>query len=72
MLVFTVLAVVCGFGTVILMFLRPSLDAKGKENEVYLQKSNSIIPKQKLKDSMKLLMTKDMLLLSTLFLYTGR
>ncbi|XP_026812896.1 UNC93-like protein MFSD11 [Rhopalosiphum maidis] len=71
MLVFTVLVVVCGFGTLILMVLRPSFDAKGKENEVYLRKSNSIIPKQKLKDSMRLLMTKDMLLLSTLFLYTG-
>ncbi|XP_027852589.2 UNC93-like protein MFSD11 isoform X1 [Aphis gossypii] len=71
MLVFTVLAVVCGFGTLILMILRPSVDAEDKENEVNFQKPNSMIPKKELKDSMRLLMTKDMLLLSTLFLFTG-
>lgn len=71
-LVFIVLAVVCGFGTLILMVLRPSVDADGKENEVNLQKPISVIPKQELRDSMRLLMTKDMLLLSTLFLFTGR
>ncbi|KAE9544555.1 hypothetical protein AGLY_000096 [Aphis glycines] len=72
MLVFTVLAVVCGFGTLILMTLRPSVDVEDKENEVNFQKPNSMIPKKELKDSMRLLMTKDMLLLSTLFLFTGR
>jgi len=71
-LVFTVLTVVCGFGTIILMVLRPSVDADGKENEANLQKAISVIPKQELRDSMRLLMTKDMLLLSTLFLFTGR
>lgn len=71
MLVFTVLAVVCGFGTLILMVLRPSVDAEGIENEVNFRKPNSMIPKKELKDSMRLLMTKDMLLLSTLFLFTG-
>lgn len=70
-LVFTVLTVVCGFGTIILMVLRPSVDADGKENEANLQKAISVIPKQELRDSMRLLMTKDMLLLSTLFLFTG-
>lgn len=70
-LVFTVLAVVCGFGTLILMVLRPSVDADGKENEVNLQKPISVIPKQMLGDSMRLLMTKDMLLLSTLFMFIG-
>ncbi|XP_025209177.1 UNC93-like protein MFSD11 [Melanaphis sacchari] len=70
-LVFTVLAVVCGFGTFILMVLRPPVDAEGKENEVNLWKSNSMNPKQKIKDSVRLLMTKHMLMLSTLFLFTG-
>jgi len=72
MLVFTVLAVVCGFGTLILMVLRPSVDADGKENEANLQKPINMILRHKLRDSMMILMTKDMLLLSTLFLYTGR
>ena len=70
-LVFTVLAVVCGFGTLTLMALRPSVDADGEENEVNLQKPISVIPKQMLGDSMRLLMTKDMLLLSTLFMFIG-
>ncbi|XP_008182017.1 UNC93-like protein MFSD11 [Acyrthosiphon pisum] len=68
-LVFTVLAVVCGFGTLTLMALRPSVDADGEENEVNLQKPISVIPKQMLRDSMR--MTKDMLLLSPLFMFIG-
>uniref|UniRef100_A0A2H8TZK1 UNC93-like protein MFSD11 n=1 Tax=Melanaphis sacchari TaxID=742174 RepID=A0A2H8TZK1_9HEMI len=69
-LIFTVMAVVCSFGTLILMVLRPPVDAEGKKNEVNLWKSNSMNPKQKIKDSVRLLMTKHMLMLSTLFLFT--
>lgn len=71
-LVFTVLAVVCAFGTIILMVLRPSIDDKGKENEVSEHQTTIVNPKQELKASMRLLLTKDMSLLSTLFLFTGK
>ncbi|XP_025209183.1 UNC93-like protein MFSD11 isoform X2 [Melanaphis sacchari] len=70
-LIFTVMAVVCSFGTLILMVLRPPVDAEGKKNEVNLWKSNSMNPKQKIKGSVRLLMTKHMLMLSILFLFTG-
>lgn len=70
-LVFTVLAVVCAFGTLILMVLRPSVDVEGKENEINEQ-TKMINPKQELKNSIKLLFTQDMSLLSTLFLFTGK
>ncbi|XP_025415301.1 UNC93-like protein MFSD11 [Sipha flava] len=69
-LVFTVLAVVCAFGTLILIVLRPSLDAEGRENEVK-KGVMAVNPKQELKASMRLLLTTDMSLLSIIFFFTG-
>jgi hypothetical protein len=70
-LVFTVLAVVCAFGTLILIVLRPSLDAEGRENEVK-KGVMAVNPKQELKASMRLLLTTDMSLLSIIFFFTGK
>lgn len=70
-LVFTVLAVVCAFGTLILIVLRPSLDAEGRENEVK-KGVMAVNPKQELKASMRLLLTRDMSLLSIIFFFTGK
>lgn len=69
-LVFTVLAVVCVFGSLTLIALRPSVDAEGKTNEVK-ERTTMRNPKQELKNAIRLLLTKDMSLLSTCFLFTG-
>ncbi|VVC33264.1 Hypothetical protein CINCED_3A015896 [Cinara cedri] len=69
-LMFTVLAALCACGTLTLVALRPSVDSEDRKNELK-QRTAVVDPVHELKKSMKLLLTKDMLLLSTSFLFVG-
>lgn len=70
-LIFVVLAVVGGFGTLILIMLQPSTDATGRPNEMKQGTDDKANPIQELKNSTSLFLTNDMRLLSTLFFFTG-
>lgn len=66
--VFVTLALVSGLGTMLLMLLRPVVDADGVE----VERKQRIAVQKQLKDTARLLLTKDMLHLCGLFAFVGK
>lgn len=66
--VFITLALVSGLGTMFLMLLRPVVNADGVE----IERKQQIAVQKQLKDTVLLLLTKDMLQLCGLFAFVGK